>query len=162
VSKLFYSYYESPLGELEICVSDTGLRSLSFIKTKSNEIPKKPTDDHALIVDIKKQMENYFSKRITVFDLALDPGGTEFQTKVWNELIKIPFGKTLTYLEMAKKLGDVKSIRAAASANGKNPIAIIIPCHRVIGSNGTLVGYAGDLWRKEWLLNHESNQETLF
>ena len=90
------------------------------------------------------------------FDLPLNPSGTAFQQKVWQQLIQIPFGETITYLHMAKRLGNVKSIRAAASANGKNPLAIIIPCHRVVGADGKLTGYAGGLHRKQWLLEHEA------
>ena len=86
----------------------------------------------------------------------LHPSGTEFQKKVWQELLNIPFGKTCSYLELSKKLGDVKAIRAVAAANGKNPLWIVIPCHRVIGSDGSLTGYAGGLWRKKWLLEHEN------
>jgi methylated-DNA-[protein]-cysteine S-methyltransferase len=94
----------------------------------------------------------------------LNPKGTEFQQKVWQELAQIPCGKTISYLDLSKKLGDVKAIRAVASANGKNPIWIVVPCHRVIGSDGSLTGYAGGLWPKKWLLEHENltNQQSLF
>ena len=94
----------------------------------------------------------------------MNPQGTAFQQSVWNELLHIPFGSTRTYLEQTKQLGDVKAIRAVASANGKNPIWIVIPCHRVVGSDGSLTGYAGGIWRKKWLLEHESGakQQTLF
>lgn len=93
--------------------------------------------------------------------MPLQPNGTAFQRHVWDELLKIPYGKTTSYLKLARELGDEKSIRAAASANGKNPIAIIIPCHRVIGFNGEMVGYAGGVKRKEWLLAHEKGEEQL-
>lgn len=102
------------------------------------------------------QLKEYFEEKRKVFELNLDPEGTEFQKKVWALLCQIPFGKTLSYADMANKLGDPKVIRASASANGKNPIAIIIPCHRVIGKNGDLVGYAGGLNRKKMLLDHEN------
>ncbi|MCK5677367.1 MAG: methylated-DNA--[protein]-cysteine S-methyltransferase, partial [Flavobacteriaceae bacterium] len=100
----------------------------------------------------------------TSFDLKLNPQGTDFQQNVWNELQRIPYGKTTSYLDQSKKMGNVKAIRAIASANGKNPIWIIIPCHRVIGSDGSLTGYAGGLWRKKWLLEHENptKQTSLF
>ena len=106
----------------------------------------------------------YFTKKRTVFELKLAPQGTVFQTKVWSALQNIPFGKTASYSDMAKTLGDPKVIRAAASANGKNPIWIVIPCHRVIGSDGSLTGYAGGIWRKKWLLEHESpvKHQSLF
>lgn len=110
------------------------------------------------------QIQEYFNGTRTSFTFRLNPSGTEFQKKVWQELLKIPFGKTNSYLELSKKLGDVKAIRAVASANAKNPLWIVIPCHRVIGSNGSLTGYAGGLWRKKWLLEYENpvKQEILF
>jgi methylated-DNA-[protein]-cysteine S-methyltransferase len=110
------------------------------------------------------QLQDYFDGKRTHFDLTLNPAGTEFQQKVWKGLCEIPFGKTMSYLELAKQLGDVKAIRAVASANGKNPLWIVVPCHRVIGTDGSLTGYAGGLWRKKWLLEHEnpSTQQSLF
>ena len=110
------------------------------------------------------QLQDYFDGKRTTFTFPLNPSGTDFQKKVWDELLHIPFGKTCSYLELSKKLGDVKAIRAVASANGKNPLWIVVPCHRVIGTDGSLTGYAGGLWRKKWLLEHENpvKQETLF
>lgn len=110
------------------------------------------------------QLNDYFEGKRTEFDVLLNPQGTDFQKKVWNGLLQIPYGKTMSYLELSKQLGDVKAIRAVASANGKNPLWIIIPCHRVIGTDGSLTGYAGGLWRKKWLLELEnpSPQQTLF
>ncbi len=152
---LFFAYTDSPLGELELCANDRTLLQLMFTKTDKRQLPKKEARENAILKEAKKQLTNYFEGARRHFDLPLAPEGTEFQLKVWNELQKIPFGKTITYLELAKKLGDANSIRAAASANGKNPIAIIIPCHRVVGSDNSLTGYSGDLWRKQWLLEHE-------
>ena len=110
------------------------------------------------------QLREYFEGQRNHFDFKLNPQGTDFQQKVWQELLNIPYGKTLSYLELSKKLGDVKAIRAVASANGRNPLWIVVPCHRVIGTNGSLTGYAGGLWRKKWLLEHESptGQQSLF
>ena len=110
------------------------------------------------------QLQDYFDGKRTQFDFQLNPIGTEFQQKVWKGLCEIPFGKTMSYLELAKQLGDAKAIRAVASANGKNPLWIVVPCHRVIGTDGSLTGYAGGLWRKKWLLEHEnpSTQQSLF
>ena len=110
------------------------------------------------------QLTEYFEGTRTSFDLKLAPEGTEFQKRVWKQLLEIPFAKTTSYQKMANHLGDPKVIRAAASANGKNPIAIIIPCHRVIGSDGSLTGYASGLHRKKWLLDHENpvKQQSLF
>ena len=160
--KLYYDYIRSPLGELELTSSTNHLLSVLFVKTEKNALDKQPVLNSEINNETKKQLDSFFKKEITQFNLPINPAGTEFQKSVWNELIKIPFGKTISYLTLAKKLGDVNSIRAAASANGKNPITIIIPCHRVIGADGKLVGYSGDMWRKQWLLDHESKQEKLF
>ena len=110
------------------------------------------------------QLTEYFEGHRRDFSLKLDPKGTSFQKKVWKSLLDIPYGQTRSYMSLAKELGDVKAIRAVAAANGKNPLWIVIPCHRVIGSDGSLTGYAGGLHRKKWLLNHESpfKQATLF
>ena len=110
------------------------------------------------------QIQDYFEGKRTQFNFKLNPKGTEFQQKVWQELLNIPFGKTMSYQELSIKLGDIKAIRAVANANGKNPLWIVVPCHRVIGSDGSLTGYAGGLWRKKWLLEHENplNQQSLF
>lgn len=110
------------------------------------------------------QLQYYFGGSLKSFTFKLNPAGTDFQKKVWNALLEIPFGKTVSYHELSVKLGDVKAIRAVASANGKNPLWIVVPCHRVIGSDGSLTGYAGGLWRKKWLLEHETPtvQQSLF
>ena len=109
-------------------------------------------------------MKEYFEGNRVVFTFLMNPKGTVFQQKVWKALSEIPYGRTLSYLELSKRLGDVKAIRAVASANGKNPLWIVVPCHRVIGSDGSLTGYAGGLWRKKWLIDHENpvKQQTLF
>jgi len=145
-------YVKSPLGTLEIEGDESGLIAIAFI---DKEVPSTTVIPESL-QEAVKQLHEYFTKKRTVFDLKMAPQGTDFQVKVWNTLQNIPFGKTASYLDMAKTLGDPKVIRAAASANGKNPIAIVIPCHRVIGSDGSLTGYAGGLHRKKWLLEHES------
>ncbi|HEY6171897.1 MAG TPA: methylated-DNA--[protein]-cysteine S-methyltransferase [Candidatus Kapabacteria bacterium] len=151
-------YYSSPLGILELRSRSEAIISVLFTDNSGE------SSESLLLTNAISQLDEYFAKKRTTFDLPLAPEGTDFQKRVWGELIKIPFGQTTTYLKMAKRLGDEKVIRAAASANGKNPIAIIIPCHRVIGSDGSLTGYAGGLWRKEWLLKHEgvSSQVDLF
>lgn len=111
-----------------------------------------------------QQLTEYFDGKRNTFDFLLNPQGTDFQKKVWKALLEIPFGKTTSYQELSIKLGDVKAIRAVASANGKNPLWVVVPCHRVIGSDGSLTGYAGGLWRKKWLLEHETPpiQQSLF
>ena len=118
----------------------------------------------AVLQEAVLQLNDYFEGKRTDFDFTLNPKGTEFQQKVWKGLLEIPFGKTCSYMDLSKKLGDVKAIRAVASANGKNPLWIVVPCHRVIGTDGSLTGYAGGLWRKKWLLEHENptTQQSLF
>lgn len=160
------TYYQTPIGIAKIIGNEDGIQSISVMDDDkdfstslemTNGIPK-------CLQDCITQLEEYFSGKRTEFNLKLNPKGTEFQQKVWKELLNIPFGKTRTYLEQTKKLGDPKAIRAVASANGKNPLWIVVPCHRVIGSDGSLTGYAGGIWRKKWLLEHESpvKQQSLF
>lgn len=155
------AYIETPLGIASISGDEDGITSVSVTKESSE---KPSTKIPVILQDGALQLQEYFQGNRTDFDLKLNPAGTDFQKKVWDELLNIPFGKTTTYLDMAKRLGDPKCIRAAASANGKNPLWIIVPCHRVIGSDGSLTGYAGGLWRKKWLLDHENpvKQQSLF
>ena len=150
----------SPLGSIEITGNEDGIYSIYFLD--EDIAPTKNVPE--FLSQTVAQLSEYFEGRRVSFDLKLTPEGTVFQKRVWQELQQIPFGKTTSYLTMAKNLGDPKVIRAAASANGKNPISIVIPCHRVIGSDNSLTGYAGGLWRKKWLLEHESpvKQTSLF
>jgi len=140
----------TPLGPIEITASDKGIRSILF---RSKPIVGEVIP--ASLAGCATQLTEYFAGIRTNFTLDLDPEGTPFQQSVWAELQKIPFGSTVSYLEMAERLGDPKAVRAVGSANGKNPIAIVVPCHRVIGTGGKLVGYSGGLERKRWLLRHE-------
>src|SRR6476620_11387176 len=154
------SYIKTPLGTAKIVGDENGVAIISILDSEhevSNEIP-------VLLQPAVAELTDYFAGKRNDFSFKLNPSGTDFQQKVWQELLKIPFGKTLSYLELSKKLGDVKAIRAVASANGKNPLWVVVPCHRVIGTDGLLTGYAGGLWRKKWLLEHENpnNQQTLF
>jgi methylated-DNA-[protein]-cysteine S-methyltransferase len=151
------AHINSPLGTIEITGSSGVIFSVSFLDEQDNSKSKIP-DSLKLCA---KQLEEYFSGKRKQFNVQLQPNGTPFQRHVWDELLRIPFGKAISYLQLARQLGDEKSIRAAAAANGKNPIGILIPCHRVIGTNSELVGYAGGLWRKQWLLNHENGQQSL-
>lgn len=150
----------SPLGFTKIMGNELGISSVSILNSEEEVTDVIPV----VLEDCVTQLNEYFDGSRKVFDLKLNPTGTEFQLKVWKQLEKIPFGKTLSYLELSKALGDVKAIRAVANANGKNPLWIIVPCHRVIGSDGSLTGYAGGLQRKQWLLEHESpyKQQSLF
>jgi len=150
----------SPLGFTKIVGNEDGIASVTVLDSEEKVTDIIPES----LEDCVFQLNEYFKGNREVFDLKLNPYGTAFQKKVWKLLEQIPFGKTVSYLDLSKQLGDVKAIRAVASANGKNPIWIIIPCHRVVGSDGSLTGYAGGLHRKQWLLEHESpyKQESLF
>lgn len=148
----YTAYLDSPIGCIEINATPNGVYKINFV-----EQPSVPENEHAITQSAKEQLHAYFLKERTVFTFPIELQGTDFQRKVWKQLSTIPFGMTCSYLQMAQKLGDEKCIRAAAAANGKNPIAIVIPCHRVIGKDGTLTGYAGGLWRKKWLLEHEQS-----
>ncbi len=154
-------YVETPLGIAIISGDKNGINRVSV----TQELGENPSEEiPPLLRNAVTQLNEYFEGKRADFDLKLNPTGTDFQKKVWEELLNIPYGKTTTYLDMAKRLGDPKCIRAAATANGKNPLWIIVPCHRVIGSDGSLTGYAGGLWRKKWLLDHENpvKQQSLF
>ena len=150
----------TPLGCTEIQGSENGISKIHMLNEDIEISTKIPKELKGAVL----QLQEYFNGKRTEFSLQINPSGTDFQLKVWQELLNIPYGKTYSYLELSKKLGDVKAIRAVASANGKNPLWIVIPCHRVIGTDGSLTGYAGGLWRKKWLLEHENpvKQESLF
>ena len=154
------AYYKTPIGTAKIEGDENGISSIIVLDKKIETTKIIPI----YLQDCVKQLDEYFNNKRTNFDLKLNPKGTDFQKKVWNELLNVPYGKSRSYLEQSKILGDVKAIRAVASANGKNPIWIIIPCHRIIGTDGSLTGYAGGIWRKKWLLEHENNlkQQSLF
>ncbi|MCH3881151.1 MULTISPECIES: methylated-DNA--[protein]-cysteine S-methyltransferase [Tenacibaculum] len=166
MSDLQTTYYKTPIGTAKIVGDENGIQSIAVLDedfstalemTKSTEAP-------TVLQNCVTQLDEYFAGKRIKFDLKLNPQGTDFQQRVWKELPRISYGKVRTYLEQSKQLGDVKAIRAVATANGKNPIWIVIPCHRVIGSDGSLTGYAGGIWRKKWLLEHEGflKQQSLF
>jgi len=158
--------FDTPLGMMTAISEPEGLVAFDFndsINLKSSflsltNIPEKGFKDHLLIA--KQEIEEYFAGKRKEFTVKLSMHGTDFQKKVWTELMKIPYAKTRTYSQQAIALKDIKAIRAVASANGKNKIAVIVPCHRVIGSDGSLTGYAGGLWRKKWLLEFESGVKS--
>ncbi|MBA4198210.1 MAG: cysteine methyltransferase [Chitinophaga sp.] len=154
MNELYYTYYESPVGLLKIGGTEHYIAELTFVDNKEQVIHGEPGISD-VIHYCTEQLIEFFQGRRKVFNVPVHQEGTEFQKRVWNELLAIPFGKTISYLDLAKRLGDPKVIRAAASTNGKNNIAIIVPCHRVIGSDKSLTGYSGGLWRKKWLLQHE-------
>ena len=153
------AFIKTPLGIAKITGDEKGILVISV--SDEGEITKKIP---IVLKEAVSQLNDYFEGKRNNFTFKLNPSGTEFQQKVWKGLLEIPFGKTMSYLELSKKLGDVKAIRAVASANGKNPLWIVVPCHRVIGTDGSLTGYAGGLWRKKWLLEHENptTQQSLF
>ena len=151
---------KTPLGTAVISGDENGISSISVCDEEreiSGVIPE-------ALQEAYQQIQDYFNGERIDFTFKINPSGTEFQKKVWQGLLEIPFGKTMSYQELSIQLGDVKAIRAVASANGKNPLWIVVPCHRVIGTDGSLTGYAGGLWRKKWLLEHENpvKQQSLF
>jgi O-6-methylguanine DNA methyltransferase len=144
------SYFSSPVGDLIIESENEKIITLGFLKDSKQEEILSP-----VIEQCKTELEEYFSGHRKFFLFEMDLRGTDFQIKVWNELLNIPYGKTISYEELAIRVGNIKSIRAVGLANGQNPIAIVVPCHRVIGKSGELVGYGGGLDKKIWLLQHE-------
>ncbi|HQV78812.1 MAG TPA: methylated-DNA--[protein]-cysteine S-methyltransferase [Chitinophagales bacterium] len=159
--EFYRSQLSTPIGIIEIKADNRFIYSISFLE-QENETKYK---ENVLSIEAKNQLQTYFNSVNNTFQLPLCFQGSDFQHKVWKQLQHIPYGKTISYLELAQQLMDEKCIRAAASANGKNPFAIVIPCHRVIGKDGSLTGYASGLWRKKWLLEHENaigKQVTIF
>ncbi len=154
------AYIQTPLGTAKLEGDENGLSAISVLNREEPTTTVVPE----VLEDAVYQLQEYFAGERQVFELELDPQGTDFQKGVWRALRNIPYGKTISYLDLSKRLGDVKAIRAVASANGRNPLWIVVPCHRVIGSDGSLTGYAGGLHRKKWLLEHESpaKQQSLF
>lgn len=154
------AYINTPLGITKITGSSEGLSSIIVLDSEEPLTDVVPES----LEDAVYQLNEYFEGIRTEFQLDLNPEGTEFQKKVWLELQNIPYGRTASYMELSKLIGDPKAIRAVGAANGRNPLWIVVPCHRVIGSDGSLTGYAGGLHRKKWLLEHESphKQQSLF
>ncbi len=152
---------QTPLGTTSIKGDESGIVSVSVLNSEM-ALPSDRIPDG--LAEAVRQLGEYFAGIRQSFQLRLNLKGTDFQKSVWQELLNIPYGKTISYLELSRRLGDVKAIRAVAAANGQNPFWIVVPCHRVIGSDGSLTGYAGGLWRKKWLLEHESpyKQQSLF
>lgn len=157
----YFDYYCSPLGNMLMIEENSALTHLNLSNTETlpANFPEGSIiqQDTPLITSAKTQLEEYFRDERKIFDLPLSPSGTPFQQKVWNALRTIPYGETRSYKEIALQIQNPKGCRAVGMANNRNPIMIVIPCHRVIGSNGSLVGYAGGLNVKEWLLEHEKN-----
>ena len=150
--EIYFSNFNSPLGNMEIIASKHAIHALYFTEARnvsSIQVPK-------ILSDCLEQLQEYFEGTRKIFSINTEQRGTDFQKLVWKNLMEIPYGKTVSYLEVAKKTGDSKGVRAVGNANGKNNIPVIVPCHRVIGANDSLTGYSGGLWRKQWLLDHEN------
>jgi len=152
--KKYKLYYESPIGIIEIVGSCDTISSIMFIE-ENEKINSLQADTPPVLVECYNQLDEYFKGHRFDFTFPYEFQGTKFQKTVWQALTRIPYGETVAYQHIARSIENEKAVRAVGSANGKNKLSIVIPCHRIIGSNGKLTGYAGGLWRKEWLLNHE-------
>lgn len=148
-------YYQSPIGTLEILGSAAAITAINFL----DSAPATPAQDElpAHLQTACRQLAEYFQGQRQTFDLPLEPAGTPFQQRVWQELLTVPYGRLLSYQDVANAIGNPHAVRAVGAANGQNPIPIVIPCHRILASDGKLTGYGGGLWRKEWLLRHEGS-----
>jgi methylated-DNA-[protein]-cysteine S-methyltransferase len=164
--RLAYALVPSPVGVLTLAASATGLRYVLWPNDELTRVPDGVPDgdarDHPILAVAASQLDEYFAGERTEFDVPLEPRGTEFQLAAWRALCTIPYGETLSYGEQARRLGDVNKSRAVGAANGRNPLSIIVPCHRVVGSDGSLTGFGGGIEAKAWLLRHESNERSLF
>lgn len=153
-SARYHMRMSSPVGELLLIGEDDALVGLYMVERKTD--PEQGLPDASRLSPARRQLEDYFAGRRTGFDLALRPQGTDFQRRVWNALREIPYGQTISYGKLAQRIGQPSASRAVGLANGQNPISIVLPCHRVIGANGSLTGYGGGIERKRWLLVHEA------
>jgi len=159
---VYYAWMDSPVGRLLIAGDQSGLRCILFAEGRSGVRPEPGWQENPASLDeAVRQLRAYFAGALREFDLAVAPEGTPFQKRVWQELLRIPYGSTISYGELARRIGKPNASRAVGLANGANPISIVIPCHRVIGSNGKLTGYGGGLDKKEWLLALERGQRNL-
>ncbi|MGG0175047.1 methylated-DNA--[protein]-cysteine S-methyltransferase [Gottfriedia acidiceleris] len=157
MNQLDTAYIDTPLGTLRIVGNEKGVAYIDFVKEENDEIQKIVPPS---LKDAGNELIEYFNGSRKEFSIQSIAKGTPFQESVWRELVKIKYGETASYAEIANRIGNPKAVRAVANANARNPLSIIVPCHRIIGSNGKLTGYAGGLWRKEWLLNREQGRET--
>ena len=160
----YTTYYQSPLGPLKISGTADYISEVTFYDDETT--PANSNNLPPLLIHCVEQLIQYFNGERRQFDLPVQQEGSAFQQKVWAALTGIPYGRTISYLELSKRIGNVKAIRAVGTTNGNNSLPIIVPCHRVIGSDGSLTGYSGELWRKKWLLEHEAKYangvQTLF
>lgn len=151
MDNVYYAYYESPIGFVEIGGTTTSITSLNFVDSA-----RKAYESHSYVNKIARQVAEYFEGTRREFKVDIHFSGTDFQERVWRELLAVPYGQFASYQDIAKAVGNPKAVRAVGAANGRNPISLIVPCHRIIGKNRKLVGYGGGLWRKAWLLEHEN------
>lgn len=156
----YIGYYSSPVGYFRIEAQDTGVQAILFstaadVQNRQTAMAEGQDKPYAHAITCMQQLDEYFKGHRKIFDFPFSQQGTPFQQKVWSQLPGIPYGSTISYLELSRRIGNVRAIRAIGTTNGKNQLAIVVPCHRVIGANGNLVGYGGGLWRKKWLLEHE-------
>jgi methylated-DNA-[protein]-cysteine S-methyltransferase len=162
VSAVFYTTFESPVGPLLLAGDADALRLVSFESSKHAAPPQADwKQDNAPFAEVVRQLQAYFRGELREFDVPLALEGTEFQRRVWNALRGIPYGETISYLQLAERIGNPRAVRAVGLANGSNPIPIIVPCHRVIGSDGSLTGFGGGISTKKKLLELESKQLSL-
>ena len=148
--------YDSPVGRLNIFYDHTHILGLYFERKRSEDYLHNPVIEQCV-----RELDEYFTHGRMIFDIPVNPKGTDFQKATWGALTQIPYGVTVSYANIAAKIGKPKACRAVGGANNKNPISIIVPCHRVVGATGKLVGYGGELWRKQWLLDHEARRKSL-
>lgn len=150
MSLIYFDYYDSPIGLIEIAGTSTAVIALNFVAERCREVAS-----HSLVAGAVRQLNQYFDGKRRTFNIEMALEGTEFQQQVWQQLQTVPYGCVASYQDIARGVGRPAAVRAVGAANGRNPIAIMVPCHRIIGKNGHLVGYGSGLWRKEWLLKHE-------
>jgi len=162
MSRIYYTTMDSPVGTLRLVAEEVGLRMVWFVRGRKDEKPDAEwKEDAAFFTDVMRQLNAYFAGELKEFEIPRLMEGTEFQKRVWKALLTIPYGETMSYGELAKKIGAPKAVRAVGAANGQNPIPIIVPCHRVIGSDGSLTGFGGGLENKKKLLELEGRQRRL-
>jgi len=147
------TYYKTEIGFVVIQGTEAGISYINFVDEE--KVQEDPGEKSAVLTEGVRQLDEYFKGKRKEFSLKLRPAGTNFQQRAWRELQKIPYGETISYGQQAERMGNIKACRAVGGANGKNPLSIVIPCHRVIGKDGSLTGFGSGTWRKKWLLNHE-------
>jgi len=160
---MYYSHYDSPIGRLLLVGDGPNIHRIEFAGTP-HPVPIEPAwqPNRAVFATLCEELDAYFDGKLKAFSVTVAPEGSEFQRTVWSALQNIKYGQTCSYADIATSIGKPTACRAVGAANGRNPISIVIPCHRVIGSNGTLTGYAGGISAKQWLLSHETGEQSLF